>query len=30
MTIAPTPVIDSGEEMFIGTGDFSNGFWMRP
>ena len=30
MTSAPTPVIDSGDEMFIGTGDGSNGFWVRP
>jgi hypothetical protein len=30
MTIAPAPVIDSGDEMFIGTGDGSNGFWVRP
>jgi hypothetical protein len=30
MTIAPAPVIDAGDEMFIGTGDFSNGFWARP
>jgi hypothetical protein len=30
MAIAPTPVIDSGDEMFIGTGDGSNGFWIRP
>jgi hypothetical protein len=30
MTVAPAPVIDSGDEMFIGTGDFSNGFWVRP
>jgi len=30
MTIAPAPVIDAGDEMFIGTGDGSNGFWVRP
>lgn len=30
MTIAPAAVIDSGDEMFIGTGDGSNGFWVRP
>jgi len=30
MMIAPAPVIDSGDEMFIGTGDGSNGFWVRP
>jgi hypothetical protein len=30
MTIAPAPVVDSGDEMFIGTGDGSNGFWVRP
>jgi len=23
-------VIESGDEMFIGTGDASNGFWVRP
>ena len=30
MTIAPAPIIDAGDEMFIGTGDGSNGFWVRP
>jgi hypothetical protein len=30
MSIAPAPVIDSPDEMFIGTGDGSNGFWVRP
>jgi hypothetical protein len=30
MVIAPAPVIDFGDEMFIGTGDGSNGFWVRP
>jgi hypothetical protein len=30
MTMAPVPVVEPGEEMFIGTGDFSNGFWVRP
>jgi hypothetical protein len=30
MTIAPAPVIEPGDEMFIGTGDGSNGFWVRP
>jgi hypothetical protein len=30
MTIAPAPVIDPGDEMFIGTGDGSNGFWVQP
>jgi hypothetical protein len=29
MMIAPAPVIDPGDEMFIGTGDGSNGFWVR-
>src|SRR5262245_10998408 len=30
MAIAPAPIIDPGAEMFIGTGDGSNGFWFRP
>jgi hypothetical protein len=30
MMIAPAPVIEPGDEMFIGTGDGSNGFWVRP
>jgi len=30
MAITPAPVIDSGDEMFIGAGDGSNGFWVRP
>ena len=30
MAITPAPVIDSPDEMFIGTGDGSNGFWVRP
>jgi len=30
MKILPAPDIDSGDEMFIGTGDFSNGSWVRP
>jgi hypothetical protein len=30
MRSAPAPVIDSGDEMFIGAGDGSNGFWARP
>jgi len=30
LAIAPAPVIDSPDEMFIGTGDGSNGFWVRP
>jgi hypothetical protein len=30
MMIAPAPIIDSPDEMFIGTGDGSNGFWVRP
>jgi hypothetical protein len=30
MRIAPAPVIDSGAEIFIGTGDGSNGSWVRP
>ena len=30
MTVVPAPVIDAGDEMFIGTGDGSNGFWVRP
>lgn len=30
MAIAPEPAIDSGDEMFVGTGDGSNGFWVQP
>jgi hypothetical protein len=30
MMIAPAPVIDPRDEMFIGTGDGSNGFWVQP
>jgi len=30
MMIAPALVSESGDEMFIGTGDGSNGFWVRP
>jgi len=30
MAITAAPVIESGDEMFIGTGDGSNGFWFRP
>ena len=30
MRIAPAPVIDSGAEIFIGTGDGSNGSRTRP
>jgi hypothetical protein len=29
-TITPAPVVEPGDEMFIGTGDGSNGFWVRP
>jgi hypothetical protein len=28
--IAPAPIVDSRAEVFIGTGDGSNGFWSRP
>jgi len=28
--IAPAPLAEPGDEMFIGTGDGSNGFWVRP
>jgi hypothetical protein len=30
MRITPAPVVESPDEMFIGTGDFSNGFWVQP
>ena len=30
MEIAAAPVIDSNGELFIGTGDGSNGSWTRP
>ena len=30
MRIAPAPVTDSDAEIFIGTGDGSNGSWTRP
>jgi hypothetical protein len=30
MEIAAAPVIDSNGELFIGTGDGSNGSWIRP
>ena len=30
VTSAPAPAAESGDEMFIGTGDGSNGFWVRP
>jgi hypothetical protein len=30
MMITPAPVVESGDEMFIGTGDGSDGFWVRP
>ncbi len=30
MTIVPAPVIDPDAEVFIGTGDGSNGSWVRP
>jgi hypothetical protein len=30
MKIAPAPVIDPGAERFVGTGDGSEGGWVRP
>jgi len=30
MAITPALATDPGDEMFIGTGDGSNGFWVRP
>ena len=30
MEIVAAPVIDSNAELFIGTGDGSNGSWIRP
>ena len=30
MRIVPAPVIDPSDEVFIGTGDYSNGSWVRP
>lgn len=30
MDIVPAPVVDPGGEVFIGTGDGSNGSWSRP
>jgi len=30
MMLAPAPVIEAPDEMFIGTGDGSNGFWVSP
>jgi hypothetical protein len=30
MKIVAAPVIDSNSELFIGTGDGSNGSWVRP
>ena len=30
MKIVAAPVIDSHSELFIGTGDGSNGSWVRP
>jgi hypothetical protein len=30
MRIVPAPVIDPDAEVFIGTGDGSNGSWVRP
>jgi hypothetical protein len=30
MEIVAAPVVDSNSELFIGTGDGSNGSWVRP
>jgi hypothetical protein len=30
MNIAPAPVVDPSAEGFVGTGDGSNGSWIRP
>jgi hypothetical protein len=30
MNIIPAPVIDPGAAVFVGAGDGSNGFWIRP
>ena len=30
MAIVPAPVVDTKAEAFIGTGDGSNGVWVRP
>ena len=30
VNVAPAPVIDPSAEVFVGTGDGSNGSWIRP
>lgn len=30
MAIVPAPVIDTKAEAFVGTGDGSNGVWIKP